>query len=48
MMDIFHKHYPWVIQNKKNPELNLEYFDVSKEKEIEESLLRFTKFNEIP
>ena len=48
MMNIFNKHYPWVIENKKNPEMNLEFFDVSKEIEIEESLLRFTKFNEIP
>ena len=47
-MEVFRKHYPWILENKKYPEMALEHFDVSKEEEIEQSLIKFTKFNEIP
>ena len=34
MMEIFKQHYPWIIDNK-NLDMNLEFFDVTKEQEIE-------------
>lgn len=48
MVEIFRKHYPWVLSNPKKPELELEHFDLSRDDEIQLMLLKYTKFSEIP
>lgn len=48
MMQLLRNHYPWVLKNSKQPELNLEYFDISQEEGLQLSLLKYAKFGEIP
>lgn len=47
-MELFNKHYPWVVDNRLNPEQNLEYFDLSRDKDIEIMLAKYIKFSEVP
>jgi len=37
-----------VLENPKKPELELEYFDLSRDEEIQDQLFKFTKFFDIP
>ena len=48
MMDLFRNHYPWVLDNPKKPELALEHFDLSKEKEVQLMLFQCAKYAEVP
>ena len=48
LMEVIKNHYPWVIDNKINPDENLEHFDLSRDKDIEIMLAKYIKFSEIP
>ena len=48
LMSLLRQHYPWVVKNRKKPELSLEHFDIDKSPGFEFELLKHAKFGEIP
>ena len=40
--------YPWVLQNRTKPELELEYFDLNNDQGMKSQLAFHTKFGEVP
>jgi glutaredoxin-related protein len=48
LMELLRNNYRWVIENPIKPELQLEYFDLSRDENIGDMLYKFAKFGEIP
>ena len=48
IINVFREHYPWILYNRTKPELQLQYYDITRDEGIQYDLLKYAKFGEIP